>query len=379
MFGNFVIGTSVLAPTGMLHELSTGLGVSIRQASLLVTFGAVVMCLGSPLLSWSTSRWDRRVLLVGSLALIAVAQAAAALSTSFAGQLGWRLAMLVAAAPFTPQAASVAGLLVPGERRPSAIAYVFLGWSLAAAFGMPLVATVASHVGWQWAYAGISGLAALAGVLLAWRLPAGLKTAPVQLSSWVELAQNPLVVLLLALTMLLTSGQFLIFTFIGPLLVRLAHATPNSVSLVFALTGLAGFVGNVIATRIVRGVGTYRTEQLSIAALALGAALFALSSGYLGWMVFGISVWGLGFASTNSMQQARLVGAAPLLAGAAVSLNTSALYIGQALGSALGGALFERGRDALMGYGALAFILAGTLVLVLTRPKVEPLALAQGA
>jgi len=379
MFGNFVIGTSVLAPTGMLHELSTGLGVSIRQASLLVTFGAVVMCLGSPLLSWSTSRWDRRVLLVGSLALIAVAQAAAALSTSFAGQLGWRLAMLVAAAPFTPQAASVAGLLVPGERRPSAIAYVFLGWSLAAAFGMPLVATVASHVGWQWAYAGISGLAALAGVLLAWRLPAGLKTAPVQLSSWVELAQNPLVVLLLALTMLLTSGQFLIFTFIGPLLVRLAHATPNSVSLVFALTGLAGFVGNVIATRIVRGVGTYRTEQLSIAALALGAALFALSSGYLGWMVFGISVWGLGFASTNSMQQARLVGAAPLLAGAAVSLNTSALYIGQALGSALGGALFERGRDALMGYGALAFILAGTLVLALTRPKEEPLALAQGA
>jgi len=79
------------------------------------------------------------------------------------------------------------------------------------------------------------------------------------------------------------------------------------------------------------------------------------------------------------MQQARLVGAAPLLAGAAVSLNTSALYIGQALGSALGGALFERGRDALMGYGALAFILAGTLVLALTRPREEPVALAQGA
>lgn len=369
MLGNFVIGTSVLAPTGMLHQLSSGLGVSIREASLLVTFGAVVMCLGSPLLSWSTSRWDRRVLLAGSLAVVAVAEALAAFSTSFAGQLALRLAMLVAAAPFTPQAASVAGLLVADERRPGAIAYVFLGWSLAAAFGLPLVASVASHQGFQFVYASIAALAALGSLLLVWHLPKGLKTAPVRLSTWVELAQNPLVVLLLALTMLLTSGQFMIFTFIAPLLTRLTNATANQVSLAFALTGVAGFVGNVVATRIVHGVGPYRTEQLSIAALSLGASLFAVAAGNLPFMLVGMTVWGLGFASTNSMQQARLVGAAPALAGAAVSLNTSSLYIGQALGSAVGGSLFESGRHVLMGYGAVVFILAGAAVLTLTRPK----------
>ena len=63
MLGNFVTGCSVLAPAGMLGELSAGLGVSIRDAGLLITFGAVVLCIGSPLTAWLTSRIERRTLL----------------------------------------------------------------------------------------------------------------------------------------------------------------------------------------------------------------------------------------------------------------------------------------------------------------------------
>ena len=63
MLGNFVTGTSVLAPAGMLRELSAGLGVTIRDAGLLITFGAVVLCIGSPLTAWLTSRIERRTLL----------------------------------------------------------------------------------------------------------------------------------------------------------------------------------------------------------------------------------------------------------------------------------------------------------------------------
>ncbi len=59
-------------------------------------------------------------------------------------------------------------------------------------------------------------------------------------------------------------------------------------------------------------------------------------------MAAAVAVWGLGFASTNSMQQVRLVAAAPPLASASVSLNTSVLYIGQAIGSAIGGVLYAR-------------------------------------
>ena len=42
MLGNIVTGCAVLAPAGMLSELSSGLDVSIRDAGLLITFGAVM-------------------------------------------------------------------------------------------------------------------------------------------------------------------------------------------------------------------------------------------------------------------------------------------------------------------------------------------------
>jgi hypothetical protein len=39
MFGNLITGCSVLAPAGMLIELSSDLGVTVTTAGLLITFG----------------------------------------------------------------------------------------------------------------------------------------------------------------------------------------------------------------------------------------------------------------------------------------------------------------------------------------------------
>jgi predicted MFS family arabinose efflux permease len=64
-----------------------------------------------------------------------------------------------------------------------------------------------------------------------------------------------------------------------------------------------------------------------------------------------------------------LVAAAPLLGGAAVALNSSSLYVGQAMGSALGGVLFERGLDRWLGYGSLTLMSIALLVLTATRPE----------
>jgi len=78
MLGNFVTGCSVLAPAGMLSELASGLDVTIRTAGLLITFGAVVLCVGSPLTAWLTSRIERRRLLTITLAVMAFANIASA-------------------------------------------------------------------------------------------------------------------------------------------------------------------------------------------------------------------------------------------------------------------------------------------------------------
>ena len=371
LVGNFVIGTSVLAPTGMLNELSAGLGVSIREASLLITFGAVVMCVGSPVLAWWTSRIDRRLLLGSSLGLVALGHLASAYAGSFALLLALRLLLLAAAAPFTPQAASSVQALVPEDQRASTIAFVFLGWSLASAVGIPIVAHVAHQLGWQGAYALLAGLDAVACALLFWRMPRGVHSAPVELRTWSAVARNPAIPRLLLLTVLLTSGQFAVFTFIAPILRIVGGASVNTTALIFALFGVAGVLGNLVATRMVGAWGPYKTSRTSVACMLIGVTGWTLVAPALALMAVSVFVWGLGFASSNSMQQARLVAAAPAAASASVALNTSSIYIGQALGSAVGGVLFERQAYAQLGPLAGAFMLTGLAVLLSTRPAPE--------
>src|SRR5437879_3722997 len=264
MLGNFITGTSILAPAGMLSELSEGLQVSIRDAGLLITFGAIVLCIGSPLAAWLTSRIERHALLTATLAVLAIANAASAFAPDYATLLVIRLIMLAVAALYTPQAAGTAALIVPVEKRGGTIAYIFLGWSLAAAIGLPLVTFIASRYGWRATYGCIGVATCFSCLLLDWRLPGGLIGAPVDLKTWADLGRIRLIVLLLLITALQASGQFAVFTYLAPLLTRLTRAGPDAVGLVFATYGVFGFLGNVIAARLVNSWGSYRTRRAAI-------------------------------------------------------------------------------------------------------------------
>jgi len=369
MLGNVVTGCSVLAPAGMLAELSESLGVTIGTAGLLITFGAIVLCVGSPVTAWLTSRIERRVLLAMTLLVLALTNAASAFAPDYDSLLIIRLVMLAVGALYTPQAAGTAALIVPAEKCGSTIAYIFLGWSLAAAIGLPLITFIASRYGVRTVFGAIALTGFVSFVLLWWRLPGGLLGAPVDLKTWVDLGRNPIILLLLSVTTLQMSGQFVVFTFMGPLLTRLAGASPDAISLVFALYGIFGFIGIAVATRIVDSWGAWRTSVLFTSMLFTGVAGWALSAGTYAMMAGSVAVWGLGFASTNSMQQVRLVGAAPALASATVSLNTSVLYIGQAIGSAIGGLLFARGWLHGAGYVAAGFVALALTLVIATQPR----------
>jgi len=367
MFGNVVTGCSILAPAGMLIELSSDLGVTVHTAGLLVTFGAIMLCIGSPLTAWLTSRIERRALLTATLLVLALGNAVSAFAPNYAVLLVVRLLMLAIGALYTPQAAGTAALIVPVEKRGGTIAYVFLGWSLAAAVGLPLITFLASRYGWRAAYGGIAVIGVVSFLLLLWRLPRGLVGAPVDLKTWADLGRNRLIVVLLLITTLLMSGQFAVFTYMGPLLTKLTGVGPDAVGLVFAIYGVCGFIGIAIISNVVDSWGPLRGSILSVSLILAGVAGWALSAGFYPLMAGSVAIWGLGFASSNSMQQVRLVAAAPSLASASVSLNTSFLYVGQAIGSAIGGFLYAHELLTGIGYAGVVFAALALMTIIVTR------------
>lgn len=374
MLGNFATGLCILAPAGMLTVLAEGLDVGIRETGLLVTYGAVILCFGSPLVAWLTTRVDRRTLLIGSLAFMVIGQAACAFAPNYVTVLALRLAMVAGAAAFTPQAASTIALLVPEKERSGAIAFVFLGWSLAVAGGLPLMTFVAAYVGWRGAFAAASLAALVPAILLVFALPHELRGPPLSLQSFKVLARSRKILLLLLITILSIASQLIVFVYLAPLLQQLTGASHEIIGLMFALFGVAGFIGNVVATNLVSRLGGWVTSGIFLACGLAGLLLWSFGAGILPVMGAGITFMGLSFAATNSMQQARLVQAAPELSSASVALNTSSVYVGQAIGSAAGGIMFGLGWLHCIGFAGLGFVAAAFIVWSITRDRQAPAA-----
>src|SRR5260370_34205152 len=110
----------------------------------------------------------------------------------------------------------------------------------------------------------------------------------------------------------------------GRWLSRLHHASRDAVGLVFATSGVFGFRGNEIATRLVDSWGSYRTSLLFMAVLLAGASIWALGAGNFAIMAAAGAAWGLGLGSAQYSQQVRLRGASPARGAGSGSLETFA-------------------------------------------------------
>ena len=366
LLGNIAVGLSILAPAGMLMQLASDLSVGVPDAGLLVTYGAGVLCVSSPVGAWLTSRIERRTLLVTTLAIVAAGGIATALAPNYATVLAVRLSMLVAAALYTPQAAATVAMIVPEKERAGAIAFVFLGWSLALAAGLPLITFITVHFGWRAVYAVLATLCIVVGLMLRAALPAGLQGQPLSLASFGTIARNTTLMLILLITLVSASGQFSLTIYLAPLIEKLTGAGPAAAALFFAIFGVTSLVGNIAATAIVPRFGMQVTFAIFLSLTIAGTALWAVGAGALTVMGIGVAVAGLGFLASNSMQQARLAITAPPLAGASIALNTSLLYVGQAIGSGIGGILYARELYKGPGYASVGFMLIAAAVLALT-------------
>lgn len=345
-----------MATAGTLNDIVRSLQVSVALGGQLIGAGAVVMALGSPMLAGLLSGWDRRRLLVLALLWVAAGHLLCALAPGFAVLLALRCLTMLGAAAFTPQAASAISALAAPQERGRAITFVFLGWAVASVLGMPLTAFIGEAWGWRWSFVGVAALslAAAAGV---WRaLPDGIRPPALSLADWRMVLTHPVLMAIVAVTAMSSAGQFTLFSYFAPFYSQVLGASAAQISLLFLWFGAVGLLGNVLLTRVIDRVGAANAVALTLGCMALSLGVWPLATGFAS-ALFVTAPWALGCFSSNSAQQARLAMAAPALAAALISLNSSAMYLGQFAGSASGGAMIAAAGYARLNWVALAWML----------------------
>jgi predicted MFS family arabinose efflux permease len=361
LFGNFVIGTGVMTVPGTLNEISSDLSISIGAAGVLISAGAVLMCVGAPLCAALVAGWDRRRLLALSMIWFGLLHLACALAPGYSWLLPLRVLALISPAIFTPQAAACVGLLVPAQQRGRAITFVFLGWSVASVLGMPLAALVGGTFGWRSAFLVVAVLSVVSAAWV-WRsMPDGVKPPALSWAAWKETLRSNAVMTCVLVTVLYAAGQFVVFSYFAPYFKARLGVSAGGLSLYFLCFGAFGLAGNIVMTRYIDQFGNSRCVMVAIGAMAVSLLLFPLGTTLLAAIVVSVP-WALGCFSSNSAQQARLVAIAPALASASVALNSSAMYAGQAMGAGAGGWLIEHGAMDWLHWAGLAGLLAAMAV-----------------
>jgi predicted MFS family arabinose efflux permease len=358
LFGNFVIGCGVMSAVGTLNDLSRSLNVSVTVAGQLITISAISVCCGAPLLASWVGGFDRRRLLAASLAWFAAGHALCALADSMPALWIVRGATMLAAAVFTPQAAAAMGVMAPPALRGRSITLIFLGWSIASVLGMPLAAYLGDTFGWRVAFGSVAGAGVVAALWVYAAMPDGIKPAALTPGDWKKVLTHPVLMAMVLVTALSSAGQFTVLTYLAPHYKLHLGATVEQTTLLFFWFGLFGVVGNALVSRYIDRIGAARSVALTLCSLLLALLLWPWADAFTS-MALVLVPWGLGCFSSNSAQQARLGAAAPAYTPALMALNTSAIYLGQAAGSASGGWLIaHHGYEPLPGLGSVWLVLA---------------------
>ena len=357
MFGNFVIGCGVMSVAGTLNDIARSLDVSVALAGQLIAIAAATMAFGAPLLAGWVAGFDRRRLLALALVWYGAGHAFSALMPSYAALWPVRALTVLAAAVFTPQAAAAIGFMAAPHERGRAITFIFLGWSVSSVLGLPLSAWIGETFGWEFAFGTIAALSLIAAFWVFAVMPDNVRPAALSLRAWKDVLTNPVLMAMVLVTALSGAGQFTLFSYFTPYYRHTLGASTGQITGLLMWFGAFGLLGNVVLSRVIDRVGPNVAVAFTLSLIALSLLAWPLGGTVIGTALV-LVPWALGCFSSNSTQQARLGLAAPALAPALMALNTSAIYLGQAVGASSGGWLIAHGGYAPLNWFGLAWLVA---------------------
>lgn len=358
LFGNLIIGSGVLVVFGVLNDLSAYLQVSAPKAGQIISAGAITICLAAPILATVIGSIDRRKLLTFCMVWYAALLALTAIMPSFNTIVAMRILTVLAPAIFTAQSAVCAGALVPVEQRGKAITLVMLGWGLAMVIGIPLSAWISGHVGWQEAFYLIAFFSLVSALWLWRKLPAGMKPPALNKANWLAVWRHPSLKSAMIVTVLYSSGQFVLFAYMAPVMRDQVGLNVNQFSGVLIWLGLWGVAGSLYSSQVIGRLGSSRVVNICMVMIATTLLLWPLVDSL--WLSAVLMVpWGMAFIAVHSAQQSTMVAMAPDLASASMSLSTSGMYIGQGLGAVIGGIILAGGHMIWLGTAGMLITLSG--------------------
>ncbi|WP_345184461.1 MFS transporter [Microbacterium panaciterrae] len=342
----FSMGIDGYVLAGLLPQIATGLRVDAAAAGQLMSVFAATGALAGPVLGALTGRWERKATIMLALGVFVLGNLLVALAPTYFWAMAGRVVSALGGALLNAVIGSYVIARTPERYRGRALSLVMGGFLFATALGVPIGLAIGQS-DWRiplFLVVGV-GAAALVGILL--KVPR-LTLPPVSLREALSPLTRPAILSVLLVPMGLMCASYLCFTYatliLGP---RIGEGYPM-IGALFGY-GIVSLVGNIVSGRV-----TDRRGPVAVLTVIVATVLAAALLGWFGLMLPGLAgavaglAWFLicaffngGSGVTAQTRLATMV--SDSVAALVLALNNSAMMLGSALGSALGGIALAAG------------------------------------
>ncbi len=296
----FVGLLSELVPSGILPQMTEGLGVTESEVGFLVGVYALASAFAAiPLIS-ATLAFNRKTLLLALLIGFAVSNIVVGLSSSYPVVVAARIGGGICAGVMWPMIAVYGTRLVPENMHGKAITIIMSGNTLGISIGLPTMTAIGLTFGWRSVFLVLGMLVVVIAVLSYLYLPVVKGETLSKSNSPLAVLKMPSILIVLLLTFLSVAAHYGIYTYIT-LLVELIGFS-GGIGMALLIFGIGSVISVLVSAHY---IDTY-LRPLIVVMLSIGATSMAMFLAFKGTIIIShiaFFLWGLAFGPLVTMYQ----------------------------------------------------------------------------
>lgn len=331
---------SEFMPVSLLTPMAEGLHATEGQTGQAISISGLFAVAASLIITTAAGTLNRKWVLVAMTAVMLLSLVLVAAAPNFAVLMLGRALLGICVGGFWSLATAVIMRLVPESDVPRALALMFGGQAIAAAFAAPIGSYLGGIYGWREVF---WTLVPIVAVNLVWHVIA-LPSLPARqrqdFRTMFGLLKRPYFLRGLVAAMLTWGSAFTMFTYLRPFLERVTDVDVTTLSILLLLLGCAGFAGTWAAGRFLSGsvASLLRLPALLMGGCTLGLLLVGGSVVATGLF---LAIWGAMNTAMSVIWMTWMSQNANDAPEAAGSLMVAAIQSSILLGAVLGGLLLD--------------------------------------
>ncbi|NGN42991.1 MFS transporter [Mesorhizobium sp. CGMCC 1.15528] len=331
---------SEFMPVSLLTPMAEGLHATTGQTGQAISISGLFAVAASMIITTAAGTLNRKSVLVAMTSLMSLSLVLVAAAPNFAVLMIGRALLGICIGGSWALATAVIMRLVPERDVPRALALMYGGQAIAAAFAAPIGSYLGAMFGWRAVFWALTPI--VAGNLV-WHMVA-LPSLPAHrrqdFRTMFGLLKRPYFLRGLIAAMLSWGSAFTMFTYLRPFLEQVTRVDVATLSILLLLLGCAGFVGTWASGRFLSGSVA---PLLKLPALLMGGCtlgLLLLGGSVVAAALF-LALWGAMNTAMSVIWMTWMSQNAADAPEAAGSLMVAAIQASILLGAVVGGLLLD--------------------------------------